>query len=432
MRKPIIFLALIPLLMLWIGPQTERAFSAPKNDQTASIVSQTATGNYRVLLPLIAAGLQSNDWTQEAHDAQRTGYTPVEPAEPWTLMWSWNGADSNGGTGGHFYDAPREARTVTGGYNIYVPAGAQGLYALAKTSGAHAWHIPGVTFNATPAYNSATGYVFAGGADGILYKINATSGAIAGTFSAGSPLNRAVLLAGSYAYVVADNGQLHKVSIASMTKIWTYSALSNASTGLAYSASRDVIVFGTDDLYVHAVNNSNGTAKWHVKPSPNLAGFPNEYRYYWPVVTDQHGIVFLRMRLDHNAGLWGYPSTGGIWPNTNTEARTFLQNDPTKQNLFALNLDNGSEKFVPAVGYGGTEDLVIGMPYLATGPVPVVKSNPDGSEVAYVHFRNGQSDPPDGRSDSHMGEMVLDDTTVAGLSAGDLRFVKMSRFSGQG
>ena len=113
------------------------------------------------------------------------------------------------------------------------------------------------------------------------------------TYSAASPLNRAILLAGGYVYAVADNGQLHKLNAQTMSRVWTYTAGSNAGTGLAYSATRDVIVFGTADLYVHAVNNADGTAKWRTKPSPNPAGFPNEYRWYWPVVADQSGVVMV-------------------------------------------------------------------------------------------------------------------------------------------
>jgi outer membrane protein assembly factor BamB len=403
----------------------------PTAPPSAGLSPQAVTP--RAYLPLVQKRyFPGGEWTQEAHDAQRTGYIAIEPVEPWTLIWTWNGPDANGGTGNHFYNAPREARTVTGGSYVYVPAGANGLYALAKTNGQIGWQVTAATFNATPAYDPSSGHVLAGGANGLLYKINADTGAVAQTYNAGDALNRAVLLAGSAAFVVTDGGVLHKVNIATMTQAWTYSAGSGASTGLAYSASRDVIVFGTNDLYVHAVNNSNGSQKWRVKPSPNTAGFPNEYRWYWPVVADKHGVVFLRMRLDHNTGLWGYPSTGGKWPNSNATARSFLQNTPGQQNLFALNLDDGSKKFIPAVGYGGTEDLHNNQPFLATGPVPVVKTLSDGTEVAYILFRNGQSNPPDGRWDSHMGEMVLDNTTVSGLVAGDLRFVRMSRYNGYG
>ncbi len=374
-----------------------------------------------LLFPFTA--FPASDWTQDAHDSQRTGFTAEEPVEPWTFAWTFNGPDSNGGTNGsHLYHAPKDARTITGGSNVYVPAAGNGLYALAKSNGAQAWRSTATSFNATPAYDSA-GFVFAGGANGTLYKFNASSGAVSGSYNAGSALNKAVLLVGSFAYVVSDDGRLHKVNTTTMASAWVYTGGSTVATPPSYSPSRDCIVYCTDDLFVHAVNNSNGTQKWRVKPTPNTAGFPNEFEGYWPVIAEQHGVVFVRMRLDHNAGLWGYPSTGNIWPNSNAQARSFLQSNPSMKNLFALNLDNGTEKFIPAVGYGGVEDLVNGSAYLNTGPVPVVKVGSDGKEIAYQLFRNGQSSPPDGRWDSQFGEMVLDNTTIANYVAGDLRFV---------
>ena len=61
-----------------------------------------------------------------------------------------------------------------------------------------------------------------------------------------------------------------------------------------------------------------------------------------------------------------------------------------------------------------------GSTMLSPGPPPVVKTLPNGSQVAYVHFRNGQTKDSnwDGRWDSHLGEMVLNNNTVAGLTAG--------------
>lgn len=406
------------------------------------------------------------EWNQEAGNAQRTGYIAAEPNEPWTLKWTWNGPDNAGGTGSHFYNAPRQAYTVMGGGAVYAPAGAEGLYALETATGAVRWNLRATTFNSTPAYDPTTGAVFAGGADGRLYKINAASGTYT-SYLAGGPINRGVLVAGGYVYALTDAGYLHKVNAATMAAAWVYGApgpsptpvppagprrvflpfvggglgmqavAGQPGTGLAYSASRDVIVYGTEDLYVQAVNNATGTLKWRVKPSPNAAGFPNQFLWYWPVVAEQHGVVFVRMRLDHNAGLWGCstaPCAGdGRFPTTNADTRAHLASHPAQQNLFALNLDTGNVAFLPAVGYGGTEDLVNGQPYLTTGPVPVVRVWPDGKEVAYSPFRNGQTTPPtDGRWDSHLGEMVLDNTTISGLVSGDLRFIRMARYSSYG
>jgi outer membrane protein assembly factor BamB len=367
------------------------------------------------------------EWTQDAHDPQRTGYTFEEPVLPWTLLWTWNGPDPDGGPGGHFYHAPREARTVTGGSWVFVPAGNRGLYALSKTSGEPAWHLQAAGFEATPAYDPNSRHLLAGGTDGRLYKIEAHTGRVSGTYQAGSPIHKSVLLVGEHAYIITLEGRLHKVNIQDMTRSWIYDAGSPISTPPAYSASRGLVVFASEDLHVHAVQQTTGTQHWRVKPTSRPAKYPYSFDGYWPVVADGQGIVFVRLNLGMNA-LWSGPLTGewggGIYPLTNAEIRDFLQSEGGKwKNLFALDLDNGQEKFVPAVGFGGVEGLKDDKPVLENGPVPVVRVLPDGKEVAYTHFRSGQGGAKDGRWDSHIGEMVLDNSTVPGMAAGDLRFI---------
>lgn len=377
----------------------------------------------------IAQASSNTEWTQDGHDAQRTGFTAEEPSEPWSLAWTWNGPDANGGSGGHIYNAPPEAHTVTGGSNIYIPAGTNGLYALRKSDGGQSWHLAGTTFNATPAYDPATGYLYAGGANGNLYKIDGGSGNVAGTYNAGGSLNKSVLLVGNAAYILTDSGQLHKVNTQNMSKAWIYSAGSNTTTPAAYSSSTGLIIYCTADLNVHAVHENDGTVLWRVKPTSRPAQDPYTFAGFWPVVAEQHGIVFVRLNLGADA-LWSGntqgSSGGGVYPSTNAEIRSLLQsNNGALENLFALDLNTGSKKFIPAVGYGGVELRQAGSStlYLQSGPVPVIKINSDGTEVAYISFRSAQGNPPDGRWDSHMGEMVLDNSTVPGLAAGDMRYV---------
>jgi hypothetical protein len=409
------------------------ALAVPAGISLAADDSYVQTESTPVWLPIVSRGPEIgpfspsfvSDWTQDAYNAQRTGYTFEEPGSNWRLLWTWNGPDANGGTGGHFYNAPREARTVTGGSFIYVPAGSRGLYALGKRTGAQAWNITPTNFNATPAYDPETGFLFAGGNDGRLYKIHSDNGQVAQTYNAGSPLNKSVLLVGNHAYVAANNGTLHKVNTQNMTGVWVYTANSAVATPPAYSASRGLIIYATADLHIHAVKEGDGSRHWRVKPTSNPAQSPYSFDGYWPVIADQRGIVFLRLNLGMSA-LFSGPGSGNMYPNTNAETRAFLQANPNLKNLFALNLDNGSESFIPAVGYGGVEGISNNKPTLEIGPVPVVALLPNGKEVAYIPFRSGQGNPPDGRWDSHLGEMVLDSSTVSGLSAGDLRFVKFS------
>lgn len=408
-----------------------------------SSIAPFRDGIFYALFPKDASQAAIDEWTQDGHDGQRTGSTSEEPVTPWTFQWSFNGPDANGGTANHQYDAPKEARVVTGGAHIYVPAGSRGLYALRKTNGTVAWNVTNTSFNATPAYDPATQTVIAGGADGQVYKINASTGSILGTFNTGSPINKSVLLNGGYAYIVSDNGNLNKVAISNVSPAWTYAAGSTVATLPAYSYSRDSIIYATDDLYIHSVNNSNGTRKWRVKPTPNLPGgetatnIPqtyggvktgNQFELGWPVIAEKSGIVFVRMQLVLQAHFEG--PNGGRFANTNAENRAWLVQNPQYKNLFALNLDNGTEKFIPAVGYGSTEDWINDpAAYGVMGSQPAVKLLPDGKEVAYIHFRSNQTSPAtDFRWSGHMGEMVLDDSTIPGLAAGDLRFVKMSKY----
>lgn len=64
------------------------------------------------------------------------------------------------------------------------------------------------------------------------------------------------------------------------------------------------------------------------------------------------------------------------------------------------------------------------------GPPPVVKKFANGHEVAYVVSRAAPCavSPCDGRADSHLAEMMLDGSTVAGYQAGDVRFMRDAFF----
>jgi len=392
-----------------------------------------------LLLPLIFPGISHAEWTQDAGNAQRTGYTAEEPQTPWTLLWSWNGPDANGGTTGHFYDAGRsseksilwEGRTVTGASFVFVPALHEGMYALNKSNGQVAWNSKAANFASTPAYDADTQSLFAGATNGLLYKFNSQNGSIIATYQAQSPLNKSVLLVGDFVYVVSADGRLHKVNKNTMQSVWVYTASSPAATPPSYSSTRDVIVYATRDLFVHAVSNLDGSRAWRVKPTPHNPSDYHTFEGFWPTVAEQHGIVFVRMNIGGNINfsIFSGPGYGSKFPNTNSEIKAFLTGRPDLQNLFALSLDTGQPVFLPAVGYGGVESLLDSAPILMTGPVPVIK-NSNGQEYAYTPFRNGQTADQgfvwDGRWDSHIGEMVLDNQTVNGYLAGDLRFVQFT------
>lgn len=380
----------------------------------------------KIWLPLILGvpGTVSGEWSQHAHNAQRTGYTPQVVDPPWRWRWAWNGPDSSGGIAKVTSNGrlPRNVQPVTGGGRVYVAAGASGVFALHEATGAQAWHQATIgAINSTVAYDHETQALFVVSANGRLYKLNAANGTVLDDFNTGAssslPLPPAIL---SDRVLFAMGNHVYAVNKQTLGQLWQYDAGVAVETPPAYSVSRDRIIVATADLYVHAIHNTNGAQAWRVRPvHPSLAAGQTpdgqnfaEFRRGWPVVADNAGYVLLKARLDWQT-LW----TWSPWPINNSQMRANLTAQPAQQALFVLDLDDGSVPFIANIGHGGYGDGG----YMPMGPQPVVKTLPNGKDVVYTIIRGHTSQ--DGRWDSHFGEMMLDSTTVSGLQGGDVRFI---------
>lgn len=356
------------------------------------------------------------EWSQHAHDAQRTSYTNQTVPPPWRLRWIWNGVDSQGRvakvtTNGSL---PRNVQPVTGGGRVYVVAGVDGVYALSEVNGRTLWRRGGIgDVRSTAAYDHDTQSVFVVSSNGNLYRLDAKTGAVRGVFSSnqssGLPLPPAIF--GNRVWFSMGNS-VYCVNKSTLRQVWRYNTGSTVATPPAYSVSRNLVVVGCDDLSVHGIDGSVGTRRWRSTPTPGgySPGEPVEFRYGWPVIAENAGVVLIKARL-------GWERLWVDWPQTNTALRQFLTQNPQHQALFALRLDDGSAPFICHVGHGGYGDG----DYMPMGPQPVVKRFPNGKEVVYTVIR--ATHVYDARWDSHFGEMMLDDTTVPGLLGGYVRFI---------
>lgn len=373
-------------------------------------------------------GPAASEWTQFGQNAQRTSYQPQAVSPPWRWKWVWNGSDAAGKVVSGKFKLPRNSQPVTGGGRVYVAAGTHGVYALDAGSGSVIWNkSPGGAINSTPAYDGVTGALFVVSTNGALYKLDAgtgtTLGEVAGGGTSDQPLppavdgNRVFFTMGTY---------VHSINTSTLDVNWSYNAGSPVDTPPAYSGVANTVVAASRDLFVHAMNATNGAQRWQVKPTgrtpaatSSIGANEAEVRLGWPVIAEGHGLVFIRYRLDWDT-LWTWGP--GPWPDTNVEMRANLTQRPDQQTLFALRLDTGVVSFVPNVGNGGYGDG----DYLPMGPPPTIRKFDDGSEVAYVMMR-GHCLPSstfcDARGDTRFGEMVLDGSTVPGYEAGYVRYM---------
>jgi len=372
-----------------------------------------------------------------AHDAQRTGYTPTEPKMPWRFAWHWKPDDMQ--------TMPNGLHIVTGDGKVYVPGGDQGLYAVSLVDGTTAWRFtPGHYIEEAAAFDPASRRLFVGDRSGRLYRLDPTDGKVEAFYQADSAIRTGVLLVDAHAYITTEAGKLHKITTDSMSKVWEYDAGVKSVTTAAYSPSRKLLIFGTADLSVHAVNELDGSRKWAKKPptphsvkpcrlgSATPADQPYSYQYGFPVIAEAVGVVFVRMRLGEGSTEWLWTDgPKGRFPTTNAEIKRYLRANRHVQALFALSLDSGDEAFIPAVGNGGIDSAFafdcgdVNAPGVIStiGPMPIVKTFADGTQAAYVQFRNGDVKDADwdGRWDAHPGEMVL--SPMPGWQIGDMRFI---------
>jgi outer membrane protein assembly factor BamB len=387
----------------------------------------------------------TGEWTQFAHDPQRTSYTNQVVPPPWRWKWSWNGPDANGNPVSGKFRLPRNSQPVTGGGRVYIAAGPRGVFALNEQNGSVVWNVnPGnARIDSTPAYDPEQNALFVLSSNGVLYKLNASNGSLISSFNTGQTIPKAGFIYGGdpnqtlplppliygEKLIFSAGTKVFALNKNTMTQIWVYdSGGSPVVTPPAYSPSYNRVVVVTQDLYVHAIDGSNGTRVWRVKPTNRVYGDPGERNlnfaqaeFGWPVIAERHGLVFVKYRLDWYA----LYDPSHPWPADNNLIRNLLINNPHYQALFPLRLTDGSLAFIPNVSHNGWGDGG----YLPMGANIVIKQFPDGTEVAYLNIRGRNNVPPDSPSgDSNFGEMVLDDTTIPGLKAGYLRWMQYGNY----
>lgn len=382
------------------------------------------TQTNRVYLPTVVKVFSSSGWNQLAGNPQRTGYVTNEVEAPWKLRWIWNGPIGGGdfGPASNHLRLPKGVQPVIGSEKLYIGHSDGMVRAVSEITGQLVWTSPnlGASIVNTGAYDSDTNSFYVGTTNGRFWQINAENGNVIRSVQLGGQIVMAPLLVGNLIFIGSTNHFLYQLNKADLTIINNpYDAGASLVGSLAYSSNHNGLVIAlAEDRSVHAVQVGTMSRRWRVFVGADQVSYYGVFEDTYPVVAESHDVVIIRSYRTQERQFWPNSET----PTSIVEIRNYLAANPDYQSFYVLGLDDGKSKYVAPVAVGGIGDGV-----WSIGPQVVVKKFDDGTEVAYLLWRNGQACADlgsgcDARDDTTLGEMDI--------KTGNIRFVQDYRNQG--
>lgn len=175
---------------------------------------------------------------------------------------------------------------VIGAENKVFVSTAGGLYAFDANTGADSWqYATTLPLGHSPTYSN--GFLYVGGLDRKLHKLNATNGQPVWTFVADGGFSSNPIVMSGKVYATNRDGALYAINdTASPTLAWKFQTGNNITQSPAFADN--TLYFASNDGYAYAVNANNGTQVWKSQQKLPSKGF-----FWWPVI-HQNDVIFNR------------------------------------------------------------------------------------------------------------------------------------------
>src|SRR5215510_9858911 len=241
---------------------------------------------------------------------------------------------------------------------VYV-ATANGLYAFDAATGADAWIYPTeLPLGHSPTYSN--GFLYVGGMDRKIHKVNAASGArvwLSSTEAQGGFYTNPVVV-NDRVFAGNRDGAFYAMDTQTGNQVWKFQTGNQILQSPAFKDN--VLYFASNDGYAYALNATDGSLIW--KSESKLPGM-GSYSW-WPVIY-QNYIIFTRTAFESVSG------TETAW--------LFCPSGSTTCNNVPLNR-------IPGVFTDPTHEV-------SNQPTMDVSTNPNGSSLpdyfeAFPHRRN--------------------------------------------
>ncbi len=206
--------------------------------------------------------------------------------------------------------------------------------------------VESLNLNTTSA-QKVNGTVYVGSFDNNLYALNADTGDVKWSYTAGAAIDNHPTVAGGTVYFGANDGSMYAVNAETGDEEWVF------STSGGYARSPPTIIngsayFATSTGSVYSVNTSTGTEEWSFATN-------GQYIQSSPTVVD--GAVYIgsddhqlyRLNAETGTEEWSYTLGGEI------ESSPIVYNDSVyvgslDSNVYAINAETGTEEWSYTTG----------------------------------------------------------------------------------
>lgn len=193
------------------------------------------------------------------NDAAHTGYTSSPITTPLSVVWRHTTTQTK--------DSPASPIYAEG--VVYFGAGGH-VYAVNAADGTVKWQYPAgeaaaTSFRTTPAL--AGGYLYVGGDDSQLYKLDAGTGAAAWPkpFKAGGAIRSSPVVDGGVVYFGSSDNNLYAVSADTAQAVWL-GATQGPITAAPTIAAGQVVV-ASEDNSIYSFSTGGGRRSWSIRLS---------------------------------------------------------------------------------------------------------------------------------------------------------------------
>jgi outer membrane protein assembly factor BamB len=293
-------------------------------------------------------------WPLPRHDLSQTGYSTSTGPSTNQILW----VKQIGG--GSLYAPP-----VLDGNRLFIgtndgTSNSGIVYCLEATTGASIWS-KSLGVDSVGAIAIANGSLYVNTINGLLFCLNSTTGEKVWSNQI-TNIARGLVVWGDRLFVTSETGYAYCVNASTGNVIWTYKTNDVVKIYPAVNDGR--IYFGSYDKYIYCVNASSGAQLWSYETGDKLWS-------YFPAISNGRLFVGAQDKniycLNSTSGvlLWKYLTNGTVGAPAVAYGKVFVGS--SDKNVYCLNASNGSWNWnystngdagAPAIGPAIAEDKI--------------------------------------------------------------------------